>query len=281
MTDPNYPSPVSELLTLGDCRLRSWPDYLALGLGPEHIPDLIRMALDEDLHWADSDSFEVWAPVHAWRALGQLRAEAAVEPLTRLLVRIDEFSDDWVGEELPEVFGMIGPAAIPALTDYLADPAHRLWARVAATHSLGEIGKRHPEARTDCIAALAEELEQFAELDPMLNGFIISYLTDLKAVEAAPVMERAFAADCVDLTIQGDWEDTQIELGLLQKRQTPPPEFLLVRDLPDLPPLPSPPPSKDAQKLAQQRQPKRCNKVKDKARRKQRKKLRKKRRKRK
>lgn len=281
MTDPNYPSPVSELLTLGDCRLRSWPDYLALGLGPEHIPDLIRMALDEELHWADSDSLEVWAPVHAWRALGQLRAEAAVEPLTRLLVRIDEFSDDWVGEELPEVFGTIGPSAIPALTDYLADPAHRLWARVAATHSLGEIGKQHPEARTDCIAALAEQLEHFAELDPMLNGFIISYLTDLKAVEAAPVMERAFAADCVDLVIQGDWEDTQIRMGLLQERQTPPPEFLLVKDLPDLPPLPSPPPSKDAQKLAQQRQPKRRNKVKDKARRKLRKKSRKKRRKRK
>jgi hypothetical protein len=102
------------------------------------------MALDEELHRADSDSLEVWAPVHAWRALGQLRAEAAVEPLTRLLVRIDEFNDDWVGEELPEVFGMIGPAAIPALTDYLADPSHGLWACVAAAHSLEKSARNIP-----------------------------------------------------------------------------------------------------------------------------------------
>jgi len=65
-----------------------------LGLGPQHVPDLIRMALDDELYWADSDSLEVWAPIHAWRALGQLRAEAAVQPLTRLLARIDDFDDD-------------------------------------------------------------------------------------------------------------------------------------------------------------------------------------------
>ena len=114
MTESTYPSPVSKLLTLGDCReVRGWPDYLAIGLGPAHVPDLIRMALDEELYRAGPDSLDVWAPVHAWRALGQLRAEAAAEPLTRLLVRIVEFDDEWVGEELPQVFGMIGPAAVP------------------------------------------------------------------------------------------------------------------------------------------------------------------------
>ena len=33
-----------------------WPDYLALGLGPEHIPELIRMATDDDLNEADTES---------------------------------------------------------------------------------------------------------------------------------------------------------------------------------------------------------------------------------
>jgi hypothetical protein len=90
---------------LGDARdsMGHWPDYLALGLGPEHIPDLIRMATDEKLHWADSESLEVWSPIHAWRALGQLRAESTVEPLLGLLHRIDDDQDDWVGEEIPEV----------------------------------------------------------------------------------------------------------------------------------------------------------------------------------
>jgi hypothetical protein len=71
MTDFEYPKPVSRLLTMGDCRgMRQWPDYLALGIGPEHVPDLVRMIQDEELTQADSQSLEVWAPVHAWRTLG-------------------------------------------------------------------------------------------------------------------------------------------------------------------------------------------------------------------
>ncbi|MEA3345309.1 MAG: SEC-C domain-containing protein [Chloroflexota bacterium] len=223
VTGFNYPEPVSELLTMGDCRgMREWPDYLELGLGPEHIPDLIRMALDEDLNWADSDSLEVWAPVHAWRALAQLGAEEAIEPLTRLLPRIDEYDDDWVGEELPDVFGLIGPAAVPTLRDYLADASHGLWARVAAAHSLGTIGERHPQARSECVESLTATLRRFAEHDRTLNAFIISYLVDLKAVEAASLMERAFNADCVDLSVEGDWQDVQVRLGLIHERISPP-----------------------------------------------------------
>ena len=46
------------------------------------------------------------------------------------------------------------------------------------------------------------------------NGFLIRYLIKLQAVEAAPLMERAFAADRADLSIVGDWEDAQVDLGL-------------------------------------------------------------------
>ena len=73
-----------------------------LGLTSEHIPALIRMATDEELNWANADSLEVWAPVHAWRALGQLHAEEAIEPLMRLFHEHDD--SDWVGEELPIVY---------------------------------------------------------------------------------------------------------------------------------------------------------------------------------
>jgi hypothetical protein len=202
-------------------------DYRALGLGPEHVPDLIRMALDEELYWSEVENEAVWAPIHAWRALAQLHAEEAAQPLTRLLYRIDEYDDDWVGEEIPRVFGHIGPAAIPVLADYLADDAHGLWARVAAAQGLQEIGERHPEARSAAINALTETLERFMDHDRTLNAFLISYLVDLDAVEAAPLMERAFEAEQVDLAVMGDWEDVQMELGLLDERETPPPHSVL------------------------------------------------------
>jgi len=61
-----YPPPLDRLLTLGDAwKMQDWPDYLALGLGPEHIPDLIRLATDPALNDADSDNAEVWAPGRA------------------------------------------------------------------------------------------------------------------------------------------------------------------------------------------------------------------------
>ena len=226
MTKFNYPEPVSQLLALGDVRgQREWPDYLALGLAAEHVPGLIRMAQDEDLHLAMSDTAEVWAPVHAWRALALLQAEDAVKPLIGLFARIDEHQDDWVAEDLPEALGVLGPAAVLDLRDYLADASHGLWARVAAAASLGKIGQRHPEARIECLAILAGQLEDFGQMDPTLNALVISSLIDLKAVEAASVIRRAFAAERVDLSVEGDWEDVQITMGLLHERRTSRPQL--------------------------------------------------------
>ena len=220
----SYTPPVDQLLTYGDAHQhgghpQDWPQYLELGIGSEQIPDLIRMATDEELRWADSESLEVWAPIHAWRTLGTLHAEAAIEPLLPLLKDIDENDDDWVQEELPEVYGRIGPAAIPALAAYMADTTHHLWARVAVVDSLEKIAKMHPESRDECVAILTRQLEQFAENDEELNGFLVSDLVKLKAVEAAPLMERAFAADSVDTFLMGDWYDVQVELGLISREE--------------------------------------------------------------
>src|SRR5258707_15295636 len=105
------------------------------------------MATDPELNAADSESMEVWAPVHAWRTLGQLRAESAVGPLIEMLADLtDEGSDDWAFDELPTVLGMIGPAAIPAARALLEDESALEDSRTAAGQVLEEIGKRHPEA---------------------------------------------------------------------------------------------------------------------------------------
>lgn len=217
-----YPPPLDQLLRLGATD-HAWPDYRALGVGPEQIPALIRMVGDRALHTADGESTEVWAPLHAWRTLAQLRAVEAIDPLLALLGEWDE--DDWVVEELPRVFGMIGPPAIPALARFLAADTHSLYARSTAANGLVEIAQADPAAREKCVGILTGALEQFDEQDPELNGFLVSDLMDLDAVEAAPVMGRAFAADEVEVSIPGDWEDVQVELGLLAERTTPRPRY--------------------------------------------------------
>ncbi len=215
--------PLAELFKLGEAsRSRDWPDYLSIGLGPEHVPDLIRLAVDSELNQAPRDSSEVWVPVHAWRALGQLHAAEAAEPLTQLLPLIDEKMDDWVGEELPRVFALIGAPAVAPLGKYLSDGSRPEGARIAAASGLTLIAARHPEAHSNCVSLLAAQLREFPENGDTLNGCLIFDLVDLEAVEHAPLMEQAFAAGRVDLFVGGDWEDTQVELGLKRERTTPP-----------------------------------------------------------
>ncbi|MCI0476396.1 MAG: DUF1186 family protein [Anaerolineales bacterium] len=222
MTAQNYAMPVAKLLTLGDLRGEDkWRDYLNLGFKIEHVPELIRMTRDTELWFADSESKEVWANLHAWRTLGQLRAQEAIVPLLDLFQRIDDDGDDWVGEELPEVYALIGPAAIPALANYLGDPAHGLWARIGASTSIEKIGQQHPGARADCAATLARALENFDKQESELNASLISDLCDLGPTDYLPLIERAFASKRVDESMSGDWQDIQIELGLLKARTSP------------------------------------------------------------
>ena len=58
-----------------------WRDYTAMGFTAEHVPALLRMSADPELNEADSDDPRVYAPLHAWRVLGQLGVAEAAVPL--------------------------------------------------------------------------------------------------------------------------------------------------------------------------------------------------------
>ena len=221
MTTESYPPQVTRLLTYGVCDPRDNFNYVEeLELTAEHIPDLIRMAIDPELNQANSDSLEVWAPVHAWRSLGQLRAEAAIEPLLELVRDADE-EDDWVFTEVPKALGQIGVAALPALTAQLSNRVYPRRVRASAEEAIEKIGKLHPELRSTCVEILTKELERFNLNHPTLNGFLTASLLDLKAVESASTIEQAYAADRVDSSICGDWDEVQVELGLKSREEVP------------------------------------------------------------
>lgn len=215
-----YPPPLEKVCRAGDPR-DTWkweqgdPDYVKLfGLGPEHIPTLIDIAREwvEDEERPEDDT--LYGPVHAWRALGQLRAAEAVEPLLAMQNAMDEQSPDWYLEEFHEVFGMIGPPAVPALAAYLADQQNAEFPRASAAHGLCEIAKRHPEARDQVVEILTRQLANNEPEVYSLNAFLIGYLADLKAVESAEVIERAYAAGVVDETVVGYWTRVRKELGV-------------------------------------------------------------------
>jgi hypothetical protein len=189
------------------------PDYVAeYGLTAEHIPALIDLATRWDDAWSDSEA--VYAPVHAWRALAQLGAVEAVQPLLEAQRMLDEMGDDWYLEDFHLVFGLIGPPAIDKLAAFLADPSESEFPRTKAADGLAEIARRHPDTRARVIQILTSVLGQHRLEDAELNGSIVGDLVELEAVEAAAPIERAFAANVVDPVIAGDWGDVRRELGV-------------------------------------------------------------------
>lgn len=273
MADFNYELPVSKLLTYGDCleiqkayqnperdrlmkevmadgvesltreklaaiprfiKSDTWPNYVKeLGLTQAHVPALIRMATDDELNELPGDDIAVWAPVHAWRALGFLRAEAAIEPLLGTFK--DEYSD-WVLDEVPWVLGMIGEGAIAPVSLYLASRKHEEWSRSATIAVLEHIAQLHPTLQPTCVKKLSSQLADFRNNPDSLNGFLVSSLIELEAVDKANLIERAYASGNVDESICGNWPNVKIDLGLATAEDFHPselePNFEWVKDEP-------------------------------------------------
>jgi hypothetical protein len=224
----DYADPVRRLLTIGAAPPVGpdrWPDYpTEFRLGREHADELIRMACDAALNRGDPESQAIWAPVHAWRALGQLKIAEAVQKLLVFLKTIGK-DDDAAAVELPIVFGLIGPAALPAIAAFLADPSSGDRSISVAASSLAEIASRHPSCRSECLAHLVRLLEPDAPTDASDKGAVVSTLLDLTAIEAIDAIRQAFRRNAVDLSIAGDIEDVEMELGLRHARSTPVPRY--------------------------------------------------------
>ncbi len=211
-----YPPPLDRLKKLGTPSVSR--DVAELGLTSEHIPGMIRIVrkwLDWYLDEAETpDEPELWAPLHAWRSLGRLGAVEAVEPMLEMMDALDVTDDTWYLDEFSGVFALIGPDAADALQRYLADPSHRDYPRTVAADGLVRLAKRRPDCRAAAVAALGSVLAKYEENDIQLNGFLVAHLLELKAVEQAELIERAYAAGRVDDEICGYWDDVRKQLGV-------------------------------------------------------------------
>lgn len=217
-TEP-YTPPVSQLLTYGEdaARAAEWQDYLALGLGQEDIPELIRMATDKHFLREEASELEFFATVHAARALGQLKAEAAIKPLLTVLDAMPD--NEWFREDMIQIYGMIGAATIPALRAFLDEPNHDIYDYSYVAETLTEIARKHPEARAEVVAVLTDKLTQFELNSEVLNASLIGSLADLKEVDALPLIEQAFEADKVD-TFDIDLDYVLVDMGLKEPEES-------------------------------------------------------------
>src|SRR5215207_4727106 len=82
-TDDAYPSPLDQLLTLGNAlEIADINERIAqIGFSQEHVPDLVRMTRDRALNTVQSEADAGWAPIHALTALASLDVSAHVAEL--------------------------------------------------------------------------------------------------------------------------------------------------------------------------------------------------------
>lgn len=235
MTPQDYSFPVAHLLTIGlpegNYKAESWPDYLATyGLTAEHLPDLIRMANDYATFWGDDSEYfdddpELYAIPHAIHAIGQLKTRAGVDALLALLQRNDAegWDSDWIHEDIPSAIALAGELALEPIAAFLADRSKHNRAKTFLVSALGDIAKAEPTLRERVLLIYRSQLASYARQSRWYNATIVSALVDLQDVDSAELIKEAYEAQTVDLSICGDWEEVHIELGLLEKRVSPPP----------------------------------------------------------
>ena len=220
------------LIQLGEAQRNrdDWPDYKQYGIGGDDIDDLLNLVTDGSLHDASSEGNEVWVPLHAWRALGQLADPRSIEPLIGTFDSLWE--DDWALAELPVVVAMLGQNGIRPLTEFLNHHSHAEFARAMAVEALEGIAERQPSVRDQVVAIITEYLDDPDQNAQGFNGCAVNSLITLNAVESIDTLRRLYESGNVDLLACGDIEEVEIELGLRAARSTPAPNFLETYGLP-------------------------------------------------
>jgi hypothetical protein len=161
------------------------------------IPELARMTLDDGLLEGWPGIAASWAPYHALNLLGYLRAHEYARPLLALIDR----PNDWLSDQLPQVWARMGLAAEPVMWEYLEDMSHPAQKRGIALAGLEALAKANASQRAGMVAELAERLQNSAASEAQVNGLIVFVLNRMKAVQARDVIAQAFKQGKVDTKV--------------------------------------------------------------------------------
>lgn len=170
------------------------------------IPELIRMAFDEELDTGG-------APTYAIKLLRQLR-DAQPAELIGLSPWLDQASGDWRNEFLTRSFAKIGGYTTSELEIIVADGQADTTTRTLALETLSDRVKRLRTLRrrfTDFIRRLLTRPEADTAGEETVVGFLISDALNLNLRKLYPEITRAFLEDRVDtkvvtpLEVQHHW----------------------------------------------------------------------------
>jgi len=179
-------------------------------LGTAAIEPLMAVAVDPELNEAETESAEVWTPIHAIQNLVDLELDA--DRITRLLHQVEAYpDDDWLSETLIEAMPRLGERAIDPCMAVWRDRTRTEHTRNVGASILETVAKEHSDLRgrigaeiMQALAALDPDLETDADWGP--NAFLLMALAETRLESAVPIIRQMFEQKRVDEMISGlDW----------------------------------------------------------------------------
>lgn len=199
-----------------------WPDYASLNLGEDAIDDLLDLTSDYYLSMEQSDE-ESAISIHAWRSLAVMKNLELMPEFIILACECDVIDDDWFAHDFPKVMSYLGMPALPALLQGIEDnPSVDIFVERLGKALLEMV--ESDEDRSQALKALSDLFGK-AYLDRDLYAFVVSGLIDLKGKEKIDLIREQFAANRVNVSLVGDLEEVELQLGLREARDTPKPNF--------------------------------------------------------
>jgi len=123
----------------------------------------------------------------------------AIPQLVNTLILAYEVEDDWIMDDLPTVFGCIGPPAINPLKEFIHaynGDNKFWWSRSAAAEGLVAIAMNHPHEQERILTFLHGLFSE--EDDSEFLSFLVGSLLDLGDTSSLPILEEAFDREIID-----------------------------------------------------------------------------------
>jgi hypothetical protein len=125
----------------------------AVARGARLIPALAGI-VGAEKNWLSGPA-EWWAVTHATFLLGAIGGKDAAAPLVKSLFHAVKRENDWINEELPSIFGNLGPDALAPLKELAADRSWDWYLRNRVMCGLAALALKQPQLDKEIFAFIA------------------------------------------------------------------------------------------------------------------------------
>lgn len=196
-----------------------------LALPRQTLIEDLKKVIDDSCARFDDFETEDWDEkthnfmMHALWLLAELQAEEALSHALNVLRQDDDWLEYWFSDALTEnlhsVFYHLGQNRLDILKDFIKEPNNHWTARAIASSVASLVVYNQPQRRqevldwyTDVCQFFLDNKDHKGGSDFILNGSLVSDISDFKGEELFPLLKKMYDANIVDEAISGDWEET-------------------------------------------------------------------------